>query len=62
MSREDSMELLDSEPAARPKTHQILVHDDDSGLSKKGSSFAVAPSGWLGGAEPVKFPDAVVHA
>lgn len=47
MSRDDSMELIDSDAASTLKSHQIAVYNDDAGTVQRGRSFGAPPTDWL---------------
>ncbi len=47
MSRDDSMELIDSDAASTLKSHQIAVYNDDAGTVQRGRSFGAPPAEWL---------------
>ncbi len=47
MSRDDSMELIDSDAASSLRPHQIAVYNDDAGTIQRGRSFSVPTAEWL---------------
>lgn len=47
MSRDDSVDLIDSEAAASLRTHQVVVLDDDNGSVRRATAYAPPPAPWL---------------
>jgi hypothetical protein len=47
MSRDDSIDLLDLDTAAKCRTHQVVVLDDATGLAQRATAYAVPDTGWI---------------
>jgi DNA segregation ATPase FtsK/SpoIIIE, S-DNA-T family len=47
MSRDDSVDLLDVDTAAKCRAHQVVVLDDATGLVQRATAYAVPDTGWI---------------